>query len=212
MNIGDMRENYAAGKLHRSDLCENPYDQFQAWFAEALKEPAIREANAMTLATCGANGRVTARTVLLKGWDYTGFVFFTNYESEKARQLAENPQASLLFPWVPMERQIAICGRAEKVSREESEAYFAARPLASRLGAWASHQSTVVTSREVIEVQYAEAEHRFLDGNVPLPDYWGGYRVVPETIEFWQGRRSRLHDRFLYSRDGESWKIDRLSP
>ncbi len=111
-----------------------------------------------------------------------------------------------------MERQIAICGRAEKVSREESEAYFAVRPLASRLGAWASHQSTVVTSREVIEVQYAEAEHRFLDGNVPLPDYWGGYRVVPETVEFWQGRRSRLHDRFLYSRDGDAWKIDRLSP
>lgn len=213
MNVGELRQDYRVGELHRADLAEDPFVQFGLWFAEALASPAIGEANAMTLATAGRSGQIGARTVLLKSWDPQGFVFFTNYESLKGRQIAENPQVALLFPWLPLERQISITGTAEKVSEDESREYFLSRPLASRLGAWASRQSEVLPSREPLEERYTSLAAQHVDGEVPLPPHWGGYRVIPASIEFWQGRTSRLHDRFLYTRlsDG-SWQIDRLSP
>lgn len=213
MSIGDLRQEYRAAEMRRADLSPNPFVQFEKWFAEALQCAEIREANAMTLATAGANGAVTARTVLLKGHDQNGFVFFTNYLSRKGQVLGENPQAALLFPWLPLERQVAISGRVEKTTVAENEAYFASRPLGSKLGAWASAQSEVLPSREPLEAKYAELSEQYADGAVPTPAHWGGYRVVPETIEFWQGRTSRLHDRFLYTREADGkWRMERLSP
>lgn len=213
MDVSALRQEYSTGKLHRSELDPDPIRQFTAWFGTARDCAAILEPNAMTLATADANGAVGARTVLLKDYDARGFRFFTNYDSDKARDIAANPQAALLFHWPPFERQISIRGRVEKVSREESEAYFQRRPLASRLGAWASDQSRPLASREELESRYAELEKTYADGQVPLPPSWGGYLVRPESIEFWQGRRSRLHDRFRYTRtSGEAWKIERLSP
>ncbi len=213
MNIGDMREDYREGELNREDMAGDPFRQFDIWFQEALAKPEIPEANAMTVATAGADGRVTARTVLLKAWDEKGFVFFTNYHSVKAQQIAENNQVALLFPWLPLERQVAISGRAEKVGLTESLAYFASRPFSSRIGAWVSHQSSIITSRNLLEMKFEEMRRKFANGEVPIPDFWGGYRVKPETVEFWQGRTSRLHDRFLYTRLADnSWSLDRLSP
>lgn len=211
-DISKMRRSYHTGQLGRKDLESNPMSQFEKWFADALACPEVHEANAMTLATAGADLRVSARTVLLKGVSPAGFVFYTNYGSEKGRQLTENPQAALLFAWLPMERQIVIRGRVEKTTVVENLAYFSSRPLESQLGAWASEQSAVVESREVLEAKYAAAEEKFAGGLVPLPNYWGGYRVVPEEVEFWQGRVGRLHDRFLYTREGEEWRVERLSP
>jgi len=194
-------------------MAADPFRQFDIWFREALATPEIAEANAMTLATAGANGRVTARTVLLKAWDEKGFVFFTNYGSIKARQIAENDQVALLFAWLPLQRQISISGRAEKISLAESLAYFASRPFSSKLGAWVSQQSSIITSRKLLEMKFEELRQKFSHGEVPLPDFWGGYRVRPETVEYWQGRTSRLHDRFLYTRtDREAWSLDRLAP
>lgn len=213
MNVGDMREDYRQGELEREDMAANPFQQFDVWFKEALATPEILEANAMTLATAGANGRVTARTVLLKAWDEKGFVFFTNYGSVKARQIAENDQVALLFPWLPLQRQVSISGRAEKISMAESLAYFVSRPHTSQLGAWVSQQSSVITSRKLLEMKFEELRRKFSEGKVPLPDFWGGFRVKPETIEYWQGRTSRLHDRFLYTRDSDGqWTLDRLAP
>lgn len=167
----------------------------------------------MSLATSDRGGRVSVRTVLLKAFDERGLVFFSNYKSSKAKQLEENPQAGLLFAWLPLERQVSISGRVEKISVAESLAYFASRPLGSRLGAWVSAQSQVISSRQLLEAKFAEMKAKFANGEVPLPDFWGGYRVVPETMEFWQGAPSRLHDRFLYSRTGkEPWTIERLAP
>jgi len=212
MDVADLRQDYHAGRLERADLPENPFVQFGQWFADAAKCPEIREPNAMTLATAGADGRVMARTVLLKAWDEKGFVFFTNYHSRKAAQIAENPRAALLFPWLPIERQVAISGPVEKVSTAESLAYFVSRPFSSQIGAWVSHQSSVITTRSLLEMKFEEMRRKFAEGKVPLPDFWGGYRVIPETIEFWQGRSSRLHDRFLYTRENGDWKIERLAP
>lgn len=213
MSIGDLRQDYRAAELRRADLSPNPFVQFEKWFTEALQCAGIREANAMTLATTGTNGAVMARTVLLKGHDQNGFVFFTNYLSRKGRQLEENPQAALLFPWLPLERQVSISGRVEKTTVVENEAYFASRPLGSKLGAWASAQSEVLPSREPLDARYAELSQQYADGTVPTPAHWGGYRVVPESIEFWQGRTSRLHDRFLYTREADgNWRLERLSP
>lgn len=212
-DVKDLRRDYAAGALRRADLNPDPFRQFATWFAEAAACGEIKEPNAMTAATAGLDGRVTARTVLLKGWDPRGFVFYTNYASTKARQLAENPQMALLFAWVPMERQVSITGRVEKTSPEESQEYFSTRPVASQIGAWASAQSRAVPSREILERQFAEARQKFEGTQVPLPEFWGGYRVVPDTMEFWQGRRSRLHDRFLFTRGAkDTWSIERLSP
>ena len=213
MDPADLRQSYEAGELHRSDLAPDPVAQFRVWFDEALRSGKICEPNAMTLATSDAGGRVTARTVLLKAFDEKGFVFFTNYTSTKARQIAENARVALLFPWLPLERQVSISGSATRISTAESLAYFMSRPFTSRVGAWVSQQSSIVTSRKLLEMKFEEMRRKFANGEVPLPDFWGGFRVVPETVEFWQGRVSRLHDRFLYSRDsGQAWQIARLSP
>ena len=210
-DVADLRREYNTRGLHREDLDKDPITQFRTWFQDAQKA-ALLEPNAMTLATADSTGRVTARTVLLKAFDTRGFVFFTNYESVKARQIAENSQVALLFTWLPLERQLSICGHAEKISTVESLAYFASRPFGSRLGAWVSQQSRVISSRKLLEIKFEEMRKKFANGEVPLPDFWGGYRVVPETMEFWQGAASRLHDRFLYRRLHDSWSIERLSP
>lgn len=209
--IDHLRKEYRSRGLRKKDLDANPFQQFSLWFKEA-EEAGLTEPNAMTLATAGASGCVTARTVLLKAFDEKGFVFFTNYSSKKARQIEENPQVALLLPWIDLERQVAISGRAEKLSAKQSLAYFVSRPFNSRVGAWVSHQSKAVSSRKILEMKFAEMKRKFADGQVPLPDFWGGYRVMPESIEFWQGSESRLHDRFVYSRDAGGWNIERLSP
>jgi pyridoxamine 5'-phosphate oxidase len=208
----ESRSEYTHGELDRPMLKESPFEQFALWFQQAMEAKVI-EPNAMSLATTGADQRPLVRTVLLKSYDERGFVFFTNFESRKARQIAENAHVCLLFPWLALERQVIIRGTAEKVSTAESLAYFVTRPRGSQLGAWVSAQSSVITTRSLLEQKWEEMKRKFAEGHVPLPSFWGGYRVVPVDIEFWQGRPSRLHDRFLYSREGDSaWRIDRLAP
>jgi len=211
-DLTGMRNEYAAHGLRRADLHPEPLHQFGAWFAAALAAD-IREVNAMTLATATPDGKPSARIVLLKGFDEHGFAFFTNYDSEKGRELAANPFAALVFYWTQLERQIRITGPVEKTSREDSAAYFHSRPVGSRLGAWASKQSEVIDARQILEARLMEVSERYEGGDVPLPPHWGGYRVKPETFEFWQGRPNRLHDRFRYSRQANgTWLIDRLAP
>lgn len=216
-NLADIRKNYAYGSLSESDVDRNPIRQFDRWFDEALKSE-VPEANAMTLATVGADHRPSARIVLIKGVDERGFVFFTNYNSRKGEDLATNPYASLLFHWIELERQVRIEGRVVKTSTEESDAYFASRPASSRIGAWASEQSQVIASRDVIVAREAAFTAQYGD-QPPRPPHWGGYRLVPDTLEFWQGRPSRLHDRIRYRRRPDDnatspalWEIERLSP
>jgi pyridoxamine 5'-phosphate oxidase len=210
--IIETRSEYKRGTLERDQLKASPFDQFAVWFAEAIEAKVI-EPNAMSLATAGKDGLPLVRTVLLKSYDHHGFVFFTNWESRKARQIGENPEVSALFPWLALERQVIVCGAVEKVSAAETAAYFATRPRGSQLGAWVSPQSSVITTRKLLEEKLEEVKRKFGDGEIPAPSWWGGYRIVPRDIEFWQGRPSRLHDRFLYRRDAEdSWKIDRLAP
>lgn len=207
-----MRKDYSLAGLYETDVDPDPMAQFQVWFAEAEAAKGI-EPNAMTVATADSTGNPSARTVLLKGLDERGFVFFTNYESAKGGHLLINPRAELLFYWGELERQVRIHGSVERVSREESEAYFRSRPVGSQLGAMVSPQSTVIESRDALERSWQELEVTYQDRDVPLPDYWGGYRVKPETIEFWQGRKSRLHDRLRYRRDEHrNWVIERLAP
>lgn len=208
----DPRYEHAARGLRRRDLDADPVKQFSNWFTAAI-EAQIQDVNAMSLATAGADGKPSVRIVLLKGFDQDGFVFFTNYESEKGKQLEENPWAALGFYWIELDRQIRICGRAERTSREESERYFHSRPVGSQLGAWASRQSEVIDARRILEARFAEMSERYADKTVPLPPRWGGFRVKPESFEFWQGRANRLHDRFRYRRNPDgSWLIERLAP
>jgi pyridoxamine 5'-phosphate oxidase len=212
MKIESIRSEYQKGALERADLKADPFEQFALWFEQACQGGVI-EPNAMSLATVSGDGRPLARTVLLKSYDTRGFVFYTNLESRKARQISENPNVSLLFPWLALERQVIIAGAAERISTGETLAYFLTRPRGSQLGAWVSRQSSVITTRKLLEMQWEEMKRKFGDGEVPLPSWWGGYRVVPREIEFWQGRANRLHDRFLYARqDGGGWTIDRLAP
>jgi len=211
VNLADLRAEYSTVGLSRDELNDDPVAQFRAWFDQALAS-GIHEPNAMTLATAGRDGRPVARTVLLKQYDERGFVFFTNLESRKARHLAENPHAALLFPWVALERQILITGRVERVSVAEAAAYFVTRPVGSQLAAWASPQSTVLSSRGLLEAKWDEMKRKFADGRIPLPSFWGGYRVLPDLFEYWQGRASRMHDRFQYTLTDGTWVIERLAP
>ena len=196
--------------LSRSNLDDDPVKQFSLWFTEAI-DSGIVEPSAMSLATRDES-EIGIRTVLLKYFDDKGFVFYTNYKSKKSRQIETKPEAALLFPWLTLERQIKIVGSVEKVSSLESIKYFASRPKDSQIGAWASKQSTTISSRDILQSQFESMKLKFSSGEVPLPDFWGGYRVKPRTIEFWQGRESRLHDRFVYQRNKDSWTISRLSP
>jgi len=207
-----MRRDYSErGALLESDLAADWITQFSAWFAEAAAA-GLPEPNAMIVATADPEGRPSARTVLLKGYDERGFVFYTNYTSRKGVEALANPYAGVVFPWFPMQRQVIVTGAVEKVSRAETEAYFATRPRGSQLGAWASPQSTVLPDRAAVDEGLAAAIERFGDGPVPAPPHWGGLRVVPATVEFWQGRSNRLHDRLRWRRHDDDWVIERLAP
>jgi pyridoxamine 5'-phosphate oxidase len=210
--IAKLRVEYSRGRLDEADVSPDPVEQFGRWFDDAWAA-SVAEPNAMTLATVDPAGKPSARIVLLKSFDARGFAFYTNYDSRKGRELAANPSAALCFFWQPLERQVRIEGTVENVGREESEAYFRGRPRQAQVGAWVSQQSSPITSRAELERIEAEIQKRFEGRPVPLPDYWGGYRVVPRAVEFWQGRPSRLHDRLLYTRsESGAWSIQRLSP
>lgn len=213
LDPASMRAHYRAEGLDEAELAAGPYEMFARWFKQAA-EAGLHEPNAMVVSTADATGRPSSRTVLLKGFDEHGFVFFTNYRSRKGRELAANPYLSLLFPWYVIARQVIVTGTAEAIGRDETAAYFRTRPHGSQLGAWASEQSTVVGSRAELERSYAELSARHPEGEqVPAPPHWGGYRVTPETVEFWQGRANRLHDRLRYVRTPEgSWRVERLAP
>lgn len=209
--IADLRKDYTLEGLSKTEVDPNPFIQFKKWFEQALAAQ-LPEPNAMTIATTTPDGKPSARMVLLKDFDERGFVFFTNYNSRKGQELAANPQAALVFWWAELERQVRILGRVEKVSESESDYYFESRPAKSRLGAWASNQSEIIPTREVLEQRMQELQSKYENQDIPRPQHWGGLRVIPTEIEFWQGRSSRLHDRLLYTHVDDSWKIQRLSP
>jgi pyridoxamine 5'-phosphate oxidase len=211
MALADLRKDYTLAGLAEKDLAKDPFRQFEKWFQEALAAK-VPEPNASVLATASRDAAPSARIVLLKGIDGRGFVFFTSYESRKGRELEANPRASLVFPWITQERQVIVEGAVGKVTREETEAYFHSRPVASQLGAWASQQSAIIPGRAVLEDNLKALEKKYAGAEVPVPPHWGGYRIVPQTVEFWQGRRSRLHDRLRYRRADDGWTVERLSP
>lgn len=211
MDIFQFRNEYLKGGLERSDLDDNPFKQFEKWFDHAV-ECKVKEPNAMVVSTVSPDGAPTSRVVLLKSWDENGFVFYTNYHSKKAHDIEGNNKVSALFVWLDLERQLRINGTAEKVSTAESLRYFLSRPFGSRLGAWVSNQSSIITSRSLLEMQFDKMKRKFADGKIPLPDFWGGFRIVPNYFEFWQGRENRLHDRFAYSQKDGGWEISRLAP
>jgi pyridoxamine 5'-phosphate oxidase len=211
MDIGDIRKEYTKSGLNRKDLKTDPLNQFELWFDQA-RQAELKEVNAMSIATVRADGMPQVRTVLLKIFDQRGFVFFTNYNSAKAKELQSTAKASILFPWLDLERQVRISGEVEKISKVESFKYFTSRPRGSQLGAWISEQSQVISNRRVLKTLMNQIKEKYQAGEVPLPDAWGGYRIIPESYEFWQGRANRLHDRFKYSRDKDAWQIDRLAP
>lgn len=211
MSIADIRKDYQLKSLSEHEVDQNPFTQFSVWWNEAVQSE-IDEVNAMALSTVTSVGKPSSRIVLLKGYDEQGFVFFTNYSSDKGQQLAQNNFAALLFFWKELERQVRIEGVVSKVSEEESDAYFNSRPLGSRLGAWASPQSQKISDREVLNKELTKFTEQFDQENIPRPAHWGGYRVRPNRIEFWQGRSNRLHDRILYEQDNDNWQISRLAP
>jgi pyridoxamine 5'-phosphate oxidase len=207
--VADLRREYARAGLAEQDLADTWHEQFARWFGEA---GGLAEPNAVVLATASPDGAPSARTVLLKAYDERGLVVFTNLTSRKAREALANPRATLLFPWVELERQVVVEGTVEQVERVQTEAYFRSRPRSSQLGAWTSHQSTVIPGREVLEQRQSALEERFAGQEVPVPGFWGGLRVVPTAVEFWQGRPSRLHDRLRYRLEEGAWRVERLSP
>ena len=213
MDLSQFRRDYLKGGLSRADLSPDPVLQFTAWFEQA-RSTDIPDPTAMILATVGADGQPSQRAVLLKYFDETGFVFFTNFESRKAREMADNPRVSLLFVWLDLERQIQVNGVARRISAAESARYFMSRPRDSQVAAWVSSQSRPLSSRQMLMQKFHEMKRKIGEGKVPIPSFWGGYRVRPEQVEFWQGRKNRLHDRFLYTRQegGDGWQIERLSP
>ena len=212
MQLADLRNDYGLSALTEKSLARDPFRQFEKWFQEAAAA-RLPEPNAMVLSTAGTDGRPSSRTVLLKALDGRGFVFFSGHESRKGRELAANPRATLLFPWLALERQVLVEGAVARVPREESEAYFRSRPHASQLAAWASPQSSVLPDRAALDAAYKAVEKKFAGQPVPLPPHWGGWRLAPETVEFWQGRRNRLHDRLRYRRDAAGeWVVERLAP
>lgn len=209
--IADLRREYSLASLDLDSVDKDPFVQFRKWFDEA-RASELLEPNAMVVSTVDAQLQPFQRTVLMKALDDRGIVFYTNYKSRKAQHINENARVSLLFPWYGLERQVAVTGVAAKISTKESLQYFTSRPYGSQLGAWVSDQSSVISSRSILEVKWNEMKEKFKEGKVPLPDFWGGFRVIPTSFEFWQGRKSRLHDRILYQQDGEEWQKERLAP
>lgn len=210
VDLIQLRREFTSNGINRVELDSDPFVQFKIWITQAI-DAELTLPNAMSLATSDKN-EVSIRTVLLKTFDQQGFVFFTNYNSKKARQLGNNPSAALLFPWLDLERQVKISGTVERVPTLESVKYFSSRPKESQLGAWASAQSSKLSSRQILLSEFKAMKCKFSKGKVPLPDFWGGYRIVPTTIEFWQGRENRLHDRFIYTKNGNIWEVSRLAP
>jgi len=211
MSLQDNRREYDYGKLSRESLLDSPFDQFKLWMAQAI-EADIQDPTAMSVATVSTEGKPWQRMVLLKDFDERGFVFYTNLGSRKAAEIAGNAQVSLHFPWLQLDRQVIVGGRAERLSTVDVMKYFLSRPKGSQLAAWASKQSSRINSRQALETQFEQVKEKFSKGEIPLPDFWGGFRVIPEEIEFWQGGESRLHDRFSFQRNGDDWDIARLSP
>jgi pyridoxamine 5'-phosphate oxidase len=211
LNLQDMRREYKQSELDESSVDASPFVEFEKWFKEA-QNAQILEPNTMLLATSSAQNIPNIRAVLLKIFDEKGFVFFTNYNSDKAKEIEQNPNVALEFLWLDLERQVRIIGACEKISHTESLSYFMKRSRGSQIGAWVSEQSTIISSRKLLSIALEKMKEKFESGKVPLPDFWGGYRVKPSKMEFWQGRESRLHDRILYTKDGNRWKISRLAP
>lgn len=213
MDIASIRRQYGAHELHEKDLADHPVDQFKTWLGQAIESKLFKDPTAMTVATVDSDGMPSQRVVLLKNYDHKGFVFFTNLESNKAQQLSENSNICLHFPWLELERQVIIRGKAKKLTLAENTEYFLSRPHDSQLAAWASHQSKPIATRKLLEQAFSQMKNKFSKGKVPLPGFWGGYRIEAETVEFWQGRDNRLHDRFLYSKGTEGvWIKKRLQP